>query len=357
MPQGKSPHPVARARAGRGWTQGELAEQAKIPRTTVSAIEGGRLTPSVAAALQLARALGCSVEELFGAGRDTGRREEAEWAWRPVMEASSRYWEAETDGRRLLYPVEALSGSAAAHDGVWRGGVLHGNARTDARMTLTLAGCDPAAGLLASEYRAASGFRLLSFMRGGAAALELLKQGAVHVAALHRATEEHPLRNAETVREKLGSGYKLLRCADWEEGLALPAENRARSVQACVKEVRRWALREPGSAARECLDELLLTKPAAWRGPGHIRSHAGVAEAIRGGWAEAGVCVQLAAEEAGLRFLPVRTEFLDFCFAASLERDARLQALIRLLRSQAYRRLVDELPGYSARETGEMMAV
>jgi molybdate-binding protein len=67
------------------------------------------------------------------------------------------------------------------------------------------------------------------------------------------------------------------------------------------------------------------------------------------------VCVQLAADEAGLNFLPVRTEMLDFCFADSLARDPRGQALIRLMRSRSHRRLVSELPGYDARETGELL--
>jgi len=61
-------HPVARRRAACGWSQAELARRADIPRTSVSAIEGDRLTPSVTAALALARVLECSVEELFGGG-------------------------------------------------------------------------------------------------------------------------------------------------------------------------------------------------------------------------------------------------------------------------------------------------
>lgn len=345
-------NPVAARRKARGWSQEELAARSGIPRSSVSAMEAGRLTPSVTAALAVARALECSVEELFGSGGEGGERELA-WAWQPRFE-TIRYWEAEVGGRRLLYPVETLTGCSWAHDGIWRAGVLHERGDWDAAHTLVLAGCDPAAGLLAAEYAAASGFRLLAFMRGGGAALDLLKQGVVHVAALHRSTAEQPERNAEAVRERLGGGYRLLRSAEWQEGIALASDNSTRSVTSCAKNVRQWAMREKGSAARECLDELLEkprdSKRAAF-------SHAAVAEAVRGGWAEAGVCVKLCAEDAGLRFLPVRTESLDLCFPAALERDPRLQALIRLMRSRSHRRLIDELPGYDARHTGEMMAV
>lgn len=343
---------MAARRKARGWSQEELAVQSGIPRSSVSAIEAGRLTPSVSAALAVAKALECSVEELFGSG-DTSGPGGLEWAWQPRFE-TSRYWEAEVGGRKWLYPVEALPGSAWAHDGISREKVLHERGDWDASQTLVLAGCDPAAGLLAAEYAAASGFRLLAFSRGGGVALDLLKQGVVHVAALHRSTEEKPDQNAETTRERLGGGYRLLRSADWQEGIVLPADDHTRSVSACAKQVRQWAMREPGSAARECLDGL-LDKPRASKRV--MMSHQAVVEAVRGGWAEAGVCVRLCAEDAGLRFLPVRNESLDLCFSASLERDPRVQALIRLLRSRAHRRLIDELPGYDARHTGEMVTV
>ncbi len=49
-------------RERRGWTQAMLAQQSGVPRSTISAIENGALTPSVSTALALARALGVSVE-------------------------------------------------------------------------------------------------------------------------------------------------------------------------------------------------------------------------------------------------------------------------------------------------------
>ncbi len=347
------PHAVAARRRARGWSQVEFATRAGLPRSSVSAIEAGRLTPSVTAALAVAEALECSVEELFGAGGKAAA-DTMQWAWEPHL-TPCRYWEAEVGGRRLMFPVESLPGSAPAHDGIYRQGGLRPHEDGHAGRTLVLAGCDPMAGLLAAEYAASSGFRLLAFSRGGGPALELLRRGAVHVAALHRSTAEQPARNAETARQRLGDGYRLLRCAEWEEGLALPAaSNHARSVGACARRIRRWAMREPGSSARECLDELLPKPRFSHR---IVTSHAAVAELVRSGWAEAGVCVRICAEDAGLHFLPVRTESLDLCFSAVMERDPRVQALIRLLRSRAHRHLIDELPGYDASRTGELVPV
>jgi molybdate-binding protein len=223
-----------------------------------------------------------------------------------------------------------------------------------AEETLVLSCCDPAAGLLASEYARESGFRLLVIERSGGAALELLKRGLIHLAGLHRSTPDRPSRNIETVNERLGIGYKLLRAAKWQEGLALPVAERSQATTTIARQCRRWALREKGSAARECLDELLAGQPASGK---PVHGHSAVAEAVRAGWASAGVCVQLTAQDAGLHFIPVRTEMLDICYSDSLAHDPRMLALIRLLRSRSHRRMISELPGYDASETGEIMGV
>ena len=338
-------------RALRGWSQNELAERSRIPRTTISAIEGERLSPSVATALTLARVLECSVEELFGGFAGSLKKMLSQWAWAPRGELA-RYWEAEVGGRRMLYPVEELFLNGIPHDGVWQGGVERSARSSLAEKTLVMASCDPAAGLLASEYARASGFRLVVFSRGGSEALDLLKQGLVHVAGLHRSTKEQPERNVETVRACMGEGFQLVRAVRWQEGLALGVDNRTRSLRSATKQARRWALREKGSAARECLDELCEGKKVSGR---TVRSHAAVVEAVRGGWADAGMCVQLVAEEAGLNFLPVRVEMLDFCFSDSFSRDPRLLALVHLLRSREHRKLMSELLGYDARETGDLI--
>jgi molybdate-binding protein len=67
--------------------------------------------------------------------------------------------------------------------------------------------------------------------------------------------------------------------------------------------------------------------------------------------------VKLPAVEARLNFLPIRNEAVDFCFHRSLENDPRIQALIRVLRSRRYRQMIDELPGYDARLTGELSSI
>jgi len=345
--------PVTRRRIACGWSQAELALSAGIPRTTLSAIEGERLTPSVTTAIALAQALNCTVEELFVKGPTQPVSGGTQWAWPPPGQ-SCRYWEAEVGGRRLLYPVESLSLNDTPHDGVWQQGAAHDSGASVAEQTLILACCDPAAGLLATEYARDTGFRLLVIERGGGAAVELLKQGLVHLAGLHRSTSKQPDRNLETIRERLGDNYRLLRAAKWQEGLAIPSRDRSQSPSVIARQCRRWALREQGSAARECLDELLGGQTACGK---PVRGHSAVAEAVRAGWASAGVCVQLTAENAGLHFVPLRTEMLDICYSETQAQDPRILAFVRLLQSRPHRRLISELPGYDATETGAIVRV
>ena len=88
----------------------------------------------------------------------------------------------------------------------------------------------------------------------------------------------------------------------------------------------------------------------------HAEAGAAFADALRlaPGWADAGVCVRLVSEESGLRFLSVRVENYDLCFLKAIESDPRVQALIRVVRSAAYRQLLGELPGYHVAETGDL---
>ena len=344
---------VRERRERQGWTQDELATRAGLSRAGVSAIEMGRLVPSASAALALASALGCRVEDLFRLNRP-GAAAPPSWAWPPRREPC-RYWKAEVGGRVWLYPAEATPAGVLPHDGVARAGTFSEPGDLDPSSTLVIATCDPAAALLADELRRSSGLRLLPLPRSSRAALALLGDGLVHAAGLHLApADASDDGNAAAVRERLGPGYRLLRVARWDEGLCLAPSLGLSTVGSAVNSGLRWVGREEGSGARQCLDELLgdRRKP-----PRRIASdHRGVAEAVRHGWADLGVCLRLPAEESGLDFLAVRRESYDLCVPTSLESDPRLQSLIAAVRSPTYRRALAALPGYDPLEAGELIS-
>lgn len=329
-------------------TQGDLAARAGISRTEVTALESNRHMPSVAAALAIADVLGTTVEALFG--RDELREKEEIWAWQPQPpQAQQRYWRAEIGGRILRYPAISLPMYTPIPDS--RSDISRSATPEE---TLVLACCDPAAGWLAAHFVQVTGLRLLILPRSSREALEMLRQGLVHMAGLHLSTADFPERNGDAVRQTLGKGYRLLRVARWQEGIALSPTVKVRSVRAARQGRLRWIGRERGSGARACLDQLLEHR----RGPRWTaRNHRGVVEAVQLGWADAGVCVQLVSAEAGLDFLPVQKEAYDVCFASSLEGDRRVKAFLKVIRSLAYRRWLGSLPGYDASETGQIWSI
>ena len=339
---------VRSCRIVRGWSQDDLAARAGISRTGVSSIETNRLVPSTSAALALAAALDCRVEDLFQLG--SSGASEAAWAWQPYREPC-RYWRASVAGRELMYPTESTNLGVIGHDGIYQEGQFRERLTAAPSDTLVVASCDPAIGLLASELSRRTSFRLLAFPRSSKEALALLAQGVVHVAGIHLAAVGQHKQNAAAAKEKLKGGFYLLRGARWQEGLALAPGLQLPSIRAAVQSRARWVGRETGSAARELLDELLLDR----RPPRRIAyGHRGVAEAVRCGWADLGVCLRLVSDEAGLGFLGIREEQYDYCYSVELEGDPRIQALVETVRSSTYRGVLSDLPGYDAVESGEL---
>jgi molybdate-binding protein/DNA-binding XRE family transcriptional regulator len=336
-------------RAARQWSQQELATRAGISRTEVSAIETGRLLPSIATALALSQAFACRLEDLFQTQSEPPRT--PDWAWPPEGDRC-RFWQAEIGHQTWLYPAETATPWAPPHDGVSEFGTLRFRSQVPPAQTLVLAGCDPAAGLLAAEYARTTDHRLLVLPRSSGAALQLCATHKLHLAGLH--LHGPGQGNAAVVRQKLGPGHALIHVARWQEGLAVAPQLKLSSVDAVLRSRIRWIGREPGSGARQCLDELRQGQGTVSR---LARDHRSVAEAIRSGWADAGVCVRLASEEAGLRFLSVRDEAYELACPVSELSSPRVVALLNVLRSPDYRRLLAELPGYDTTQTGEVQHV
>ncbi len=348
-------HHVSRYRAARGWSQEQLARQTGLSRAAISAIETGRVVPSTAAALALARTFGCRVEDLFTIG-PAAEGAQPSWAW-PPQGTGCRFWRATVGSRTLLYPVERTAVGLLPVDGIARAGSLELHEHADANQVLVLAGCDPAIGLLSAEVRRTAGVHMLPLVRSSREALELLRRGLVHAAGLHLQDHAAPGANERIARTVLGPGFSLLRVSRWQEGVALSPASDIQTIKEAVASNLRWVVREKGSGARHCLDAIFRGRPAP-RGLDHVAAdHVGVVETIRTGWAQAGICIRLCAVEAGLRFLVVREEDYDLCYRTDLQDDPRMQALFNAVRSHAFRRSIADLPGYRADQTGALLQV
>jgi putative molybdopterin biosynthesis protein len=347
------PSQLAQLRQAHDWTQADLAERSGVSRTEISAIETGRLVPSVAVALSLARTLEMSVEALFSASE----AEPLPWAWRSARE-DPRVWQAHIGGRRVLYPVELTAAGALPHDGRADDGRLSLLAtRGAAEGTLVIAGCDPLAGFLVRELARAHDVRVLPFVRSSAEALELLRRGLVHLAGVHYTDRSGRSTNDAVARSALGSGYRLIHQIRWDAGIAVLPLRRERTARALLRASVRWVNREEGSAARTVFDAFLgrHERPAGYE---HVvRDHRAVAATVSSGWAEAGLCVKPAAAEAHLDFIPLQQEAYELCVSDTLLDDPRIRSLLAVMQSSIYRQWLADVPGCNSRDTGDVRAV
>jgi putative molybdopterin biosynthesis protein len=279
---------LRRRREDLGLAQEALARAVGLSRQALSALEAGRALPSLPTALALARALGTTVEALFGppAAPDPP----PPWVGEAAPDGRARW--ARVDGRLVLRPAppgeepDALLGEA---DGRLR---PLGAAAAPERV-LWLGGCDPALPLLARAVaRAAPHLRVDALPMTSAEAAAELRAGRLHAASLHGDDPAPPT-----------PGAAMLPYATWREGFVLaPGLSPADLGRTAV----RWALRPPGATARALFERHRPgPAPAAVRLAG---GHWEVAAAVRAGEADAGVAVEAAAAAHGLAFLPLAAE-------------------------------------------------
>lgn len=319
---------VQTLRRARGLSQRALSEVAGITRQAVGAIESGRMQPSVGIALGLARALGTTVEELFGV--------EEEPAPQPARLAA-----ATIAGRTVAHALDkdhlAIEPTESAVPNVF------------------LAGCDLAVGLLSRHALARSrDMRVLWLSMTNRAALDALARGKVHAAVVHGDVTP---RQAQRLVEFLG--FEL---ATTEEGWLLAHGNPLglRGAVDLARTKARLANRPAGAGARRLFDEQLRRfKVDPRRVAGYDCELAGqldVGRAIAQGFADAAVGTASVARVFALEFVPLREERCALLVPRDAVRTPEIRALLDALRSTPYRRDLEALKSYDVTRTGEQIA-
>jgi putative molybdopterin biosynthesis protein len=371
------------ARQARGFSQQQLAGMAGVSRQAVSAVESGLSDPSLRVALALARALGMTVEDLFGPGSPP-----------PLVAASPLAPLGKAGGRVTLAPVGdslvalPLSGATATragflpagglatpggsdpgHDaapGVADGGVpaAAGSVRPigPPRPTLVVAGCDPALPLLEAPLALLDPPVAFAWWPcASSEALRLAAAGLVHVAGVHLRDSGRD-DAAGAVSDLLRTGAEVLRFCSWREGLVLrpsPPSGVA-GVRDLPGSGLRLVNREPGSEARRVLDRELAghgIDPGLL--PGYETAAAGhleVAAAIAAGVADVGVASEPAALAYALAFVPLTQESFDLVIPVTHAGSREVRAMIRALSSRWLLDQLASLPGYDASRCGEHLA-
>ncbi len=357
---------VRERRRALGLTQQQLAERAGVSRQTLVAIEAGRLTPSVAVALRLARALDCAVEELFVLPAQQLVEARLADTAEPIPPLPFRVHLVQVGAELVAWP---LAGEASEAEGVAReryGGRLVVEPLVDPaslRRGLVLAGCDPALGFLASQLRQwHRELRVLWVPLGSQAALRALARGQVHIAGTHLWDPESGEYNLPAIRRELaGRSVAVVALSRWVEGLAMAPGNPQgiRELGDLARPDLTIVNREPGAGSRFVLDTLLaragVPREAVRGYERAVRTHRAVAEAISSGLADAGPLVSPVARAYGLDFLPLLEERYDLVIPTELLDEPPVRDLLEFVMSGAFRRQL-EAAGYDVRESGRLVA-
>jgi molybdate-binding protein/DNA-binding XRE family transcriptional regulator len=370
---------VRRARIALALTQDELARRAGLSRQALGAIESGVYQPGVGVALALARELGDSVEALFGAPAEASHLE-ADWMEAPEAPAgaadgaagpSRRAVALARVGGRLVAlaqspPVMRLAPAAGVLEHAEGGHARVAAFRTPQEIdaTLLVAGCDPAVTILAdwmARHRPAT--VLAPITRGSQAALAALLEGQVHAAGVHLCDGKGGEYNLAAVRATLKRRRAVMvNFARWELGLGVRRGNplELRSIADLTRSGVRIANREPGSGARQVLDQALAgLKIAPRRIAGYtreLRGHLEVAAAIAAGEADAGLTLRVAAEAWKLGFVPVREERYDLVILERETDSPPVRAMLDALNSGGFANEVSGLCAYDTTRMGQVIA-
>jgi putative molybdopterin biosynthesis protein len=359
------------ARQARGFSQQQLAGMAGVSRQAVSAVESGLSDPSLRVALALARALGVTVEDLFGPGSPV-----SPVAARPVAplgDQGARVALAPMGEEFVALPLSGDPISRARFlpaDGLADGtgpennGTAARSVRPIAppRPTLVVAGCDPAMPLLETPLGLLDPPVALRWWPcPSEEALRLAADGLVHVAGAHLRGSSGGY-NTGPAGELLPQGCEVIGFSSWREGLVLRPElaGHVSGLGDVARRGLRLVNREPGSEARSVLDrELARLGIDAARLPGYgtrVSGHLQVAAAITAGLADAGIASEPAALAYGLAFIPLASERFDLVIPAGLAGSREVQGLIRALSSRWLLDQLASLPGYDAATCGEHVA-
>ena len=368
------------ARQARGLSQQQLAGVAGVTRQAVSAVESGHSDPSLRVALGLARALGMTVEELFGPGEPGDPVLARPIA--PVSAPGSRVALATVGDTFVALPLDAdlaaRLGFGAAGGLTVRGGGAQGAQGTQGaqgisgvqvavrpigppRPTVVVAGCDPALPLLETPLALLDPPLAFAWWPcGSAEALRLAAAGLVHAAGVHRVGpgeggDSSGIPGDDT--SGIPGGAEVVGFASWREGLVVRPGAEVRGLNDVARRGLRLVNREPGAQARTLLDRERLRlglEPAQLTGYDSLAAgHLQVAAAIVGGLADAGVSSEPAALAYGLDFIPLAEERFDLLLPAKHAASREVQGLLKVLTSPWLLAQLASLPGYDAARCGE----
>lgn len=205
-------------------------------------------------------------------------------------------------------------------------------------------------------------FSMTSAHVGSQGGLLALSRGQAHLAGSHLLDPATGIYNKAAISKFLPhTPVTLIRLVGREQGLILAPGNPLdiQGLEDLKKTGVRFINRQKGSGTRVLLDWKLagmgLDKEKITGYADEEYTHMNIAQAVLSGRADAGLGVRAAANALGLDFIPVGNEEYDLVIPQRFMEDERIVALLEVIRSQEFKKMVDALGGYDTSKTGEVI--
>jgi putative molybdopterin biosynthesis protein len=350
---------LRRLRTASGLSQSELAQCVGVSRQALIAIESGRQVPSTALALHLARALRCSVEDLF----TLAPRDAIPAALAPGAREAGRVAVGRVDGVWAAHP---LASGALPADGLVTGPseieVLIEPRRLS--RNVLVAGCAPligvVAGRLGMRYRDACATWIPASSGG---ALALLEDGLVHLAGLHLVDVDAPGGHAPLIRARFPDrSNTIVGMTRWRQGIVTAPGNPLdiRAADDLRRPDVRFARREAGAGAQRLVERLLAVssdEAGPWSLGPLASGHGEVGRLVRWGVVDAGIAIESVALSEGLHFVPLAEERFDLVVPSARLDLPHVARFVELLGQRAFRDEAARVPGYDVSAAGHAETV
>ncbi|WP_417224101.1 substrate-binding domain-containing protein [Amphritea sp.] len=157
--------------------------------------------------------------------------------------------------------------------------------------------------------------------------------------------------------------HKIVKFITRQQGLMVKPGNpkQINGLQDLVRKDVKFINRQKDSGTRALLDELLIREGVNSKRINGFAdeefTHSAVAAFVGAGMADVGMGVKAAASQFGLDFIPLSSEYYLFvCHHKTLKQEAMLR-LLASIRREVFQTAVQQLPGYSPEDCGEVVAL
>jgi molybdate-binding protein/DNA-binding XRE family transcriptional regulator len=367
---------LAQLRTKRGLGAAQLAAEVGVSRQTVYAIEAGTYVPNTSVSLKLARILDTTVEEIFQLAPEDQLAEETAEAVilgdTESLQPGQPLRLCTVNGHLVGVSPELGQWGLPSADAVLLSPVHGGkrNAKSKVQIVgngwknpsrILIAGCDPSASILGNSLQR-QGCELVIAYENSSSALELLRDGFVHIAGTHlvdKVTGKTDLLPITNIFPR--NSVAVISYAIWQEGLVVAKGNpkKISGISDLARKDVRITNREHGAGCRRLLDDLLKAHDiSASQVKGYDRAatgHIPAARLVQSGDVDCCISTRAGARALGMDFVPLAQKPYHLVIRRKQLDLPAIQTLIETLGRSSFRREIEVSVGYDMRTAGDRL--